>query len=320
MAKEKIWSYLVHLGQCMWRDYGPGDGGYCLKTEPLKFEQPVWTEVSQKLKDDGCCNTILIDVAEGVQYESHPEIAAPGTWSKKRLSDEIDRLRSMGFKVYPKLNFATSHDKWMGIYSRMVSTPQYYTFCKDVIDEVSELFGNPELFHLGMDEECYSVQTKSPMCIIRNGDLLWHDINYLFSLVEAKGARPWIWADYVWHSQASKADFVKNMSKDVLCSNWYYGNWEHTSGFWVDSMEGYRTLEEHGFEQLPAGGNYLDIPEYCEDNMKITVDKCTQIVSPDKLAGFMMTTWEMTTSDKKQRLLAAADDLKDACIFYNSKK
>lgn len=319
MAKEMIWSYLVHLGQCMWGEYAPGDGGYCIKTEPLAFHEPTWKEVSQKLKDDGCCNTILIDLGEGVEYESHPEIASPGTWSKKRLSDEIDRLRGMGFKVYPKLNFATSHDKWMGIYARMVSTPQYYTFCKDVIDEACELFGNPELFHLGLDEECYSVQEKSPICVIRNNDLLWHDINYLFKLTENNGARPWIWADYVWHSQKSKAEFVQNMSRDVLCSNWYYGDWTHTSGFWVSSMEGYRTLEANGFEQLPTGGNYFGIPEYCEDNMKITVEKCNEIVAPERLAGYMMTTWERTTAEKKDRLICAADDLKNAYDFYYKK-
>lgn len=320
MSKEMIWSYLVHLGQCIWGDFPSGDGGYCTKTEPLVFHEPTWKEVSQKLKDDGKCNTILIDVGEGVEFESHPEIAAPGTWSKKKLSDEIIRLRSMGFKVYPKLNFSTGHDKWMGIYSRMVSTPQYYTFCKDVIDELCELFGNPELFHLGLDEECYAIQSKIPLCVIRNNDLLWHDINYLLKLTEANGARPWIWADYVWHTDNSKSEFIKNMSRDVLCSNWYYGDWTHTSDFWADSMEGYRTLEANGFEQLPTGGNCITTPEYCEDNMRLTVEKCSQIISQDKLAGYMMTTWEMTTEAKKDRLLAAADDLKVACDYYYSTK
>lgn len=319
MAKEFIWSYLVHLGECMWGDYGPGDGGKCIKTAPLSFDESTWKDISVRLKESGACNTILIDLGEGVEYESHPEIKAPSSWSKKKLADEIARLRSMGFKVYPKLNFSTGHDKWMGIYSRMVSTPQYYTFCKDIIDEVCELFSKPSLFHLGLDEECYSIQTKIPLCVIRNGDLWWHDVNYLFGLVEANGARPWIWADYVWHTKASEKDFIENMSHDVLCSNWYYGNWKHTEGFLADSMRGYSVLEENGFEQLPTGGNPYGTVEYCRDNMRLTVEKCVDIVSPEKLYGFMMTTWAMTTLEKKVQLDEAVDALTEAHKFYYSR-
>lgn len=319
MAKELIWSYLVHLGECMWRDYGPGDFGQCIKTEPLSFHEPTWREISALLKEKGCCNTILIDLGEGVEYESHPEIKAPGSWSKQRLSEEISRLRSMGFKVYPKLNFSAAHDKWMGIYSRMVSTPQYYKFCKDIIDEVSELFSRPELFHLGLDEECISVQAKYPMCIIRGGDLLWHDINYLLDITRKNGARPWIWADYVWHDSVTQEQFIKNMPKDVLCSNWYYGDWTHTTDFLGRSIKGYSVLEENGFDQLPTGSNdERNVDFYCRDNIKLTVENCKKIIAPERLHGFMMTTWHMTTEEKKPRLIEAVEAMSDAHKFYIS--
>jgi len=89
MKKEMMWTYLVHLGDCMWGDYEPGDGGRCIKTKPLLFHEPTWFEISNRLKEEGCCNTILIDVGEGVEYESYPEIKAPGTWSKQKLADEM---------------------------------------------------------------------------------------------------------------------------------------------------------------------------------------------------------------------------------------
>ena len=62
-------------------------------------------------------------------------------------------LRALGIEPLPKLNFSTCHDAWLGPYSRMVSTPAYYDVCRDLIDEVAELFGGPRFFHLGMDEE-----------------------------------------------------------------------------------------------------------------------------------------------------------------------
>ena len=87
----------------------------------------------------------------------------------------------------------------------------------------------------------------------------------------------------------------------------------------MSSMEGYRTLEANGFEQLPTCGNYFGIPEYTKDNMKITIEKCNEIISPDKLAGYMMTTWEKTTAEKKDRLDEAVDMLKEGYELYYAK-
>ena len=319
VAKEMMWAYLVHLGECMWGDYGPGDGGRCINTRSLRFHEPTWREITDMLVEKKCCNTIVIDIGEGIQYESHPEIVVEGAWSKQKLAAEIARLRGLGFKVYPKLNFSTGHDKWMGIYSRMVSTPQYYTFCKDVIDEVCELFGKPELFHLGMDEECYSIQERSPMCIIRNGELFWHDINYLFSCVEKHGCRPWVWGDSVWHTKESEKSFVENMSHDALISNWYYGDWKHTSGFFVDSMNGYRVLEEHGFDQVPTGANPIYVVEYCRDNFKLTVENCSKIIADGRLKGFMMAPWQYCQERHLPRFVEAIEVMKETYDDYYEK-
>ena len=320
MKDNLIWSYLIHLGDNMWGDYGPDHSSDCIKTEPLKCEDKAWNEIIDRLVEKKCCNTILIDVAEGVQYESHPEIAAPGAWSKQKLSDEISRLRSLGFKVYPKLNFSAAHDKWIGVYSRMVSTPHYYAFCKDVIDEMSELFGKPELFHLGMDEECMSCQTKMSVCVIRSHELFWHDIKYLFDVTEKNGARPWIWADHVWHDNESQEAFLKHASKEALYSNWYYGNFKHTEGYLHDSMSSYATLEKHGFDQLPTGSNCDGTIEFCRENMCLTVEKCPQIIAPERLKGFMMTSWVTTTQEGRERNLDAVDCLSEAYDLYYSKK
>ena len=320
MDKDFIWAYLIHLGDNMWGDFGPEYGGECKKTQPLKCEDKAWNEIIGRLVEKKCCNTILIDIGEGVQYESHPEISAPGAWSKEKLSDEITRLRTLGFKVYPKLNFSSAHDKWMGIYSRMISTPAYYSFCKDVIEEMSELFGKPELFHLGMDEECYSVQTDSPMCIIRGDELLWHDINYLFDITEKCGSRPWIWADHVWHTPESQKAFLKHASKEALYSNWYYGDFKHTEGYLFDSMSSYATLEKHGFDQLPTGSNCPDTIEFCRDNMRLTVEKCPKIIAPERLKGFMMTSWAMTNEKGRNTNLDAVDCLSEAYSYYYSNK
>ena len=101
-----IWAYLMHLGRLMWGDFGPGDGGKCIITDEWTFDDKVWHSISQRLHDQGRCNMIVMDIGEGVEYESHPEIKAPGSWSKKQLAAEISRLRALGFEVtyQPKID------------------------------------------------------------------------------------------------------------------------------------------------------------------------------------------------------------------------
>ena len=70
-----------------------------------------------------------------------------------RLRKELARLRKLGLEPIPKLNFSTTHDLWLGPYSRQVSATIYYKVCEDLIDEVTGLFDKPRLFHLGYDEE-----------------------------------------------------------------------------------------------------------------------------------------------------------------------
>ena len=69
----------------------------------------------------------------------------------EELKEELQKLRDMGLTVYPKLNFSTAHDAWLGLYSRMVSTPEYYKVTKELIEEIYEMFLHPSAIHIGMD-------------------------------------------------------------------------------------------------------------------------------------------------------------------------
>ena len=52
MSNQFIWSYLIHLGDNMWGDYGPEYGGECIKTKPLKCEDKAWTELTNYIKEN----------------------------------------------------------------------------------------------------------------------------------------------------------------------------------------------------------------------------------------------------------------------------
>ncbi len=290
--KNKMWAYYMSITASRPKKFSLNDDGQCLKNFGRNVDEAEWDILAEALKNTGV-NTVVIAVSDGVVYETHPEIALTDSWSKKRLSDEISKLRGMGFKVYPCVNFSAGHDEWMGVYSRMVSTPQYYAFCKDIIDEVCELFSNPELFHLGMDEECASIQKSQSISIIRNSELYWYDSNKLFKQVEKNGARPWIWADYVWHSPEREKDFLENMTKDVLLSNWYYQQFEHPAGDWhIPAYKAFELLEKHGYEQVPTGSNYVH-----RNNFELVVDHCVKHISDQNLKGFMIASWNGITKE-----------------------
>jgi hypothetical protein len=302
-AEKLIWADLLHLSYNMWEDNTPPkyrDENYNCTTcqearewahgyrPGLTFDEPVWDALLKEMAAIGM-NMVVIDLGDGIQYESHPEIAVKNAWKPEKLKDELVKIRKLGLEPIPKLNFATTHDTWMKEYSRMVSTDIYYGVCKDLIEEVSILFDKPRFFHLGMDEETAEHQVRQNYAVIRQYDLWWGDLYFLIGEVEKNGVRPWVWSDYAWH----KPDvFFRKMPKSVLQSNWYYG-----SGFDLNTLTEpdktyvklYNDLETYGYDQVPTGSNH-SVPE----NFESTVDYCKKVIDPSRLSGFMTAPWRPT--------------------------
>lgn len=304
--KEMIWAYLIHLGSNLWGDPGGKLAGNAYH-DYLVTEDDAWRATIDLLPSQGI-NTVVIDVAEGIQYESHPELAVKGSWSKDKMKAELDYIRSLGMTPIPKLNFSTCHDAWLGKYSYMVCTPEYYQVCKDVITEVYELFGQPKYFHLGMDEENLDCQKQYAYCVIRHGDLWWHDAYYLFDICEKLGTRPWVWADYMW---THEEEYVQRMPKSVLQSNWwYYGTKRNPDGTFVwPQFNYYEKLDKAGFDQVPTGSAIWS--RFCNLN---TMELCKEVIAPERLQGYMTAPWAHTTWDDRCSLF------NDAVRFGNARR
>jgi len=211
----------------------------------------------------------------------------------------------MGFEVIPKLNFSACHDYWLGEWAYMLSTKGYYKTVCDLIAEVSELFSHPELFHIGMDEETYSHQQNYNYCVIRQGDQWWYDFEIICNAVERAGARPWIWSDYVWHHPE---EFYARMSKEVVQSNWYYGNFNPD-----DRYQGYyNELADRGFDQIPTGSNWS-----VAGNLQKTAEYI-KALPQDNILGIQQTVWYPTLNDKLDRHGGAIKDLAEAKKIFES--
>ncbi len=310
MKHDMMWAYLIHLSTNMWGD--PWSTNRCSGYYGhMHTDETVWRNVIDFLPSQGI-NTLLIDVGDAICYESHPEIAVKGAWSKDKLKQELDYIRSLGITPLPKLNFSTCHDIWLGIYHRMVSTPQYYQVCADLIKEVCEVFGNPEYFHLGMDEELPEHQAGDVYCVCRQGELWWHDLFFLFDQCEKQGARPWIWSDMCW---GNKEEFLRRMPKSTLQSNWWYRAFERNpDGSFTDHrVETYRDLEKAGFDQVPTSSTF-----YCEHSERETAEMMCRDIAPQRLKGMMSAPWFMTAPATYYALLNDAAHLGEAKRLFES--
>jgi len=208
---QKMWSLLVHLS--MHYAY--------TRHSSLPFDDSMWDWILERSRESGI-NTIVLDVSDGVVFESHPEIAMPGAWTKARVKAELEKAGKLGITLIPKLNFSTGHSLWLGKYSRMISSEPYYQLCKDLITEIYDLFEKPQYIHIGMDEEDEEHARYNPegLGVFRFGELYWHDLRYLLDCVESTGATPWIWYDPTLKDYER---YLKTVDVNkVVISPWYY--------------------------------------------------------------------------------------------------
>lgn len=330
---KMIWADLVHLGVNMWIDHDigyPDDRHFTLQRKgppsALQCDEAQWREIVARMRLRGL-NMLVIDLAEGMVFPSHPELAVKGAWSPDRMRDEVARLKTLGIEAIPKINFSTSHDAWMGPFERMVSTRAYYDFCEDIIRDAAEIFGTPRYFHIGFDEESAHCQQGYDYCVVRQGDLWWHDLLRIVAAVEKRGMRPWMWSDAEWYRPE---EYARRCPRSVLQSNWYYSvsfdkrvlaenkkreivQQEVVQMHELDQVECYERLEKAGFDQVPCGGNWRE-----EANLAETVKFCRDVIAPERLKGFLVAPWRRLTPPFRDVNLRGVDLMGDEIRKWTS--
>ena len=287
---QKIKAALLHFATNMWvEDYGT-----------LKMDYEVWKNITNEMARLGY-NTLLIDVGDGVVFDSCPEIALEGSFTKEAFKKELARLKEIGLTPYPKLNFSAGHDTWLKEYSYMIGTKKYYEVCKNLIEETIDLFEGTEFIQLGMDEEIYIMQHNQRVGVVRTQNKRIEDMNYFFDVARAKGVRPWIWVDpRDIPSFGGEENFRKGVGTDVLVSNWYYDDitTKHYETGIPDWVKFFNQLADWGYEQIPTTSiwgyhlNSKDVLRYCENH-----------VPGDSMKGYMIAPWLMTTKYQELALM-----------------
>jgi len=223
---EKKWIFYVTLSDNMW-------GGK--KRDALSFEDEAWDLVLPAAAEHDF-NTILLDVGDGVRYNSHPELALSNSKSRYWVKEQIKKAADLGIKILPRVNFSANHGIWLGEYTRMISTKTYYNVCRDIILEVCDIFDGPDVLSLCMDEE-NADHVEYDYNVVRQGALLWHDLQYLFDCTNEAGAIPWIATDIMLRNPE---EFPKNMGVDnMILGPWYYNALREEHYTRIDSRQEY---------------------------------------------------------------------------------
>jgi hypothetical protein len=310
-ASDRIWACLLHLSF----NFAAGIKAFGgIRTE-LELDEGLWNDALKKMADSGM-NMILINVEDSLKWDSHPEIAVRNAWSVSKLRTELDKMRKLGLEPIPMLNFSTTHDAWLGKYSRMVSTEKYYSVCRDLIAESISIFDKPRFFHLGMDEETAANQRRSDFVVLRQNNLWWADFYFLIAEVEKRGSQPWVWSDYVWHHPE---EFYKKMPKSVIQSNWYYGqdfSSEHMSEGARTAVKAYVELDQHGYDQIPTASNHFHNPK----SIGNTVKYCKQHIDDSKLRGFLQSFWKPTIDTYRSLILEGIELTGEAKKWFEENK
>jgi hypothetical protein len=188
-------------------------------------------------------NKLVFIVPEGIEFESHPELAAPNAWSKEELRTFIDFARRHYIEVIPLVT-VLGHAGWFTVKHKelvepgndhniaCVRLPETNALIRDVIEEVVELF-EPRTFHLGMDECWWTTlnlpeEERCPRCgedwptIVAEQATLFHD------MLAEKGIRTMMWDDMLLPEHNGGAPYhtaraLPDIPKDMMITNWSAG-------------------------------------------------------------------------------------------------
>lgn len=294
MNNNMIWAYYLMLSNHMWDDENVPPR-YWYQEPKYKDNNNVdfklWDEMVTFLKERGY-NTIVVDVGDGVKFNTHPEISAPDAVSVEYLKKKLDEMRSLGITPIPKLNFSTCHHTWLKEYRYMVGTQKYIEVCTDLISETCQIFDHPTMFHLGMDEEDdIGGHRFRSMVTFRREEMLWRDYYRFFDTCEKEGVRPWVWSDYYWHN---KELFIKHMPKSVMQSNWFYYYFKEYPEDQQNAkaIRAFEELNSLGYEQIPTCSTWAN-----NDNPDQLIAHCRKYLDPRLCKGFMTASWARTERD-----------------------
>ena len=265
---------------------------------PMKeFEKPfsldVAIEVVDKMVEYGL-NTLIVDIADGVIYESHPELKRHYSVPMEDLRRLAEYAHDKDIDFVPKLNFSKSgrnqHDMWMRPYWHNIgwtrNLDEYWKVAGDLINELVEVCEPDNFFHIGMDEDHY-----------RSLNQYVEAVKILNEKISKYGLKPVMWNDTCYENRDVIAEVYADkmraaeplIPKDMVQLLWDY-DLVHTGIV--------KRLSEAGFNVWVAPGRNKDrVLEW----KKITLDEGG--------SGLIITNWRKCDEEHKEQTLNLIEEL-----------
>ena len=97
MKEKMMWGYMLYLSNHMWSDESSKPLIYMPTpyNDNINTEIETWDKIIAFLAERKY-NFVLIDVGDGIKYESHPEVSAPNAWDKDFLRTKLAEIRALG--------------------------------------------------------------------------------------------------------------------------------------------------------------------------------------------------------------------------------
>ena len=248
-------------------------------------EKPMDLKLAGEIIDamaEAGMNLLVIDVADGVRFKSHPELRRPYSITMGQQKRLADRARKRGLEVVPKLNFAQSHlhghNHWFRPYHRLFDSDEYWDRGFELIDELVETCKPERFFHVGMDEDHDRSCAQYLQAILT-----------LHAGLKERGLRTVIWKDEQTYAAADvhreKSRAAENkLPRDIVQVPWHY-NTVLTAVL--------RRLARKGFEVWGAPGRDPDQVRAWRDG----VLRCGG-------TGMLLTNWAPCRPGNRRKLLS----------------
>ena len=251
------------------------------------FSLEVGIEVLQAMKKTGL-NTVVLDIEDGVLYQSHPELKRHYSVPMADLKSFAAKAREMDIDFVPKLNFSKSgrnqHDKWMYPYwdlrNFVAREDEYLQVALDLIDEIIRECQPARYFHIGMDEDHH-----------RSVDQYARTIKFFYDHLQKKALKTVIWSDTAYENRnviaqvhADKSRAAEQLiPKDIVQVLWDY-DLVHRGII--------KRLTDQGFEVWMAPGR--------DSKM---INEWKKVVIEEKGSGLLLSNWVKCSEKNRDTIL-----------------
>lgn len=243
-------SWWIATGSVMDRPAMPFRSAHLLTAkDALEFQSKLIRNILSPFK----INHVILQM-DKYAWESHPEIVDE---SNNISSADLRKLIEVGRQyniTYIPLVMSLGHMEWIfrgGHHLDIAEDPNHpYAYCPlneksyelmyDLFDEAYELFGRPEIFHIGHDEfdMIGEFPTHEECRKLGKVELYYRDTQKVVQYLRQKGARSMMWGDIL-----SKVGFLERLDelpRDIIIADWRYSPNEE--------FPSVNLFRDHGFE------------------------------------------------------------------------